>query len=180
MAAGGGPPTRLTEAPGADINPFYSPDGTRIAFHSDRDGRPEVWVMNADGSGQRKLTSIGVGGHFMRWSADGRWVICRAEPAGRIQIHRVSVETGRLERLPDVASGGHMSFSPDRSRIMDVRDHKVLWVYPLRGDAPQRVFEFPNPEIRIDYTVWSPDGRSVLFDRATLRGGDIWTLEGLR
>jgi len=37
--------------------PGWSPDGTRITFQSDRDGNDEVYVMNADGSGQTRLTN---------------------------------------------------------------------------------------------------------------------------
>jgi eukaryotic-like serine/threonine-protein kinase len=170
---------QLTRDPGTDTNPFYSPDGGRIAFHSDRGGRIEVWVMNADGTGQRQLTSIGVGDHFMRWSPDGRFVIFRAVTPAGSQIYRVAVQSGALERLPDVSSGAHMSFSPDRSLIMDVRGHKTLWVHPVSAAPPYEVFAFRDPDIRIDYPVWSPDGRWVLFDRAAPRGGDIWLLEGI-
>lgn len=72
-----------------------------------------------------------------------------------------------------------MTFSPDRSRILDVRGHKALWIYPLNGREPYRVFEFGDPDVRIDYPVWSPDGRWVLFDRVAPRGGDLWLLERL-
>jgi len=41
------------------------------------------------------------------------------------------------------------------------------------------VFEFQDPDIRIDYPVWSPDGRWVLFDRLRPQGGDIWVLDGI-
>jgi TolB protein len=171
--------TRLTDDPSLDTNPFYSPDGSQIAFVSDRSGRSEVWVMAADGSGQRRLTTIGVWGHFVRWTADGRAVVIRAEGAQEIRIYRVSVADGALTRLPEVASGGHMSFSPGQSLLMDVRSHKVLWVYPLDGRPPYEVFRFDDPEVRIDYPVWSPDGRAVLYDRAAPLGGDLWLLEGL-
>jgi len=170
---------RLTRDPAIDTDPFYSLDGRRIAFHSDRGGRVEAWVMNADGTGQRPLTSLAVGGHFMRWSPDGRFVTFRADTPSGPQIDRVSVETGAVERLPDVASGAHMSFNPSRSLIMDVRSHKVLWAHPTSGAAPYQVFELPDPDMRIDYPVWSPDGRWLLFDRAAPRGGDIWVLEGV-
>lgn len=169
---------RLTDSPGMDINPFYSPDGRRIAFLSDRSGRSEVWVMNADGSAQRRLTSVGAGGHFLRWTPDGRGVIFRAESGTEVRVYRAALEDGALTRLPDVASGAHMTFSPDRSRILDVRGHKSLWVHPLAGGAPYQTFEFADPDVRIDYPVWSPDGRWVLFDRAAPRGGDLWVLEG--
>ncbi len=73
-----------------------------------------------------------------------------------------------------------MSLSPDGSRVMDVVAHKVLWVSILSPPGkPEKVFEFPDPDSRIDYPVWSPDGRFVLFDRFRPQGGDIWMLEGI-
>jgi Tol biopolymer transport system component len=46
---------RLTNSPGNDGLPTWSPDGAHIAFASDREGGWAVWVMSANGSGQRKL-----------------------------------------------------------------------------------------------------------------------------
>jgi Tol biopolymer transport system component len=126
------------------------------------------------------VTSIGAGGHFLRWSADGRSIVFRAEVGARVQIYQVAVDDGTLTRLPDVASGAHMSFSPSRALVLDVKGHKSLWVYPLDGQPGRQIFSFSNPEIRIDYPTWSPDGRSILFDRAAPRGGDLWLLEAAR
>ena len=71
------------QIPALDMNPFFFPDGKMIAFQSDRDGRKEVWVMNADGSGQRRLSDEGCSDHFMRWSPDGNWVCFdRVTPEG--------------------------------------------------------------------------------------------------
>jgi serine/threonine-protein kinase len=176
---GDGAMHRLTTDTGVHINPFFSPDGGRIAYQEDRDGRFQLWVMKSDGSGPRQLSTAGVAGHFMRWSADGRSVVFRAEPPGGTQILSVDVETEAATRLPAIAGGSHMSFSPDHSRILDVRGHKVVWVTPLNGDSAYKVFEFADPAIRIDYPVWSPDGKSVLFDHDVPHGGDIWVLDGL-
>jgi Tol biopolymer transport system component len=178
--AGGHQLTRLTDDPATDTNPFYSPDGLLIAFLSDRGGRSELWVMAADGSNPRRVAPVVAGGHFLRWTADSRAVVFRAESGTRVQIYQVSVEDGALTALPAVASGAHMSFSPDRSRVLDVRGHKALWVYPLDGSAPQQVFSFDDPDVRIDYPSWSPDGRWILFDRAAPRGGDLWVIEGTK
>ncbi len=167
--------TQLTDDAGLDINPFFSPDGRHIAFHSDRDGRLEVWMMNADRSEPRRLTSVGTIGHFLRWLPDGSLVFRSDGPRGRT-IYRLQPASGELATLPDVDSGGHMSFSPDRSLVLDVSGHKTLRVFPLPGAPPRSVFEFDDPAVRIDYPVWSPDGRWVVFDRVAPQGGDVWML----
>ncbi|HJR17933.1 MAG TPA: hypothetical protein VJ808_13870, partial [Gemmatimonadales bacterium] len=172
--------TRLTDDPATDTNPFYSPDGERIAFFSDRGGRSELWVMNADGSDERRVAPVTAGGHFLRWTRDGRAVVFRSESGSEVHIFRANIEDGALTRLPGVVSGAHMSFSPDQSRILDVRGHKSLWVYPVNGGSPLQVFAFSDPDVRIDYPVWSPDGKWMLFDRAAPRGGDLWVIDGTR
>ena len=47
---------RLTASPGIDTDPAFSPDGTKIVFESDRSGTEQLYVMNADGSDQRRLS----------------------------------------------------------------------------------------------------------------------------
>jgi serine/threonine-protein kinase len=166
---------QLTTDRSMDTNPFFSPDGKRIAFMSDRRGRLEVWLMNADGSGQQPVGETRAGGHFIRWTPDGGSVIFRAESGTQTEIVQVRLSDGAVTHLPKVLSGAHMSWSPRHDIIMDVQGHKALTVYPLTGE-PRKVFEFPDPNVRIDYPVWSPDGKWVLFDRAAPGGGDIWIL----
>ena len=56
MNADGTDRVRLTDHPAEDFDPVWSPDGTMIAFRSHRDGNEEIYVMAADGSGQRNVT----------------------------------------------------------------------------------------------------------------------------
>jgi len=56
MNADGSGVIQLTHSPYGDIEPAWSPDGGRVAFQSNRDGNSEIYVMNADGTGQHNLT----------------------------------------------------------------------------------------------------------------------------
>ncbi len=176
----GATPKQLTDDPGLDINPFFAPDGRHIAFQSDRGGRSELWTMTADGSDEHRVADVEASGHFMRWFDDGRRIIfASGDGADRI-IYAVDVESGALQTMPRISSGAHMSFSPDHSHILETAGHRVLWVYLLADGSRTRVLEFGDPDIRVDYPVWSPDGAAAVFDRVVPRGGDIWILDGLR
>ena len=82
MNADGSGVTRLTDTAGQDVAPAWSPDGSRILFTSTRDNEilpgnlaplPDIWVMNAGGSGQTRLTSTG--GEYPAWSPDGKYIV---------------------------------------------------------------------------------------------------------
>jgi Tol biopolymer transport system component len=168
--------TQLTKNDSIDVNPFFSPDGRQIAFHSDQSGRLELWVMNSDGSNPRRISNTGIRGHFTRWSHDGKFLFFRTS-SGEQPVLKVSVDGGESVELGDISGGSHISFSPDQTIIMDVISHKQMWLSHLNGGKPEMIFEFDDPEIRIDYPVWSPDGKSVLFDKFQPQGGDLWLLK---
>ncbi len=213
MTTANGVLRQLTKSSAIEINPFFSPDGKLIAYQSDETGRPEVWVMNADGTNARRLTRVGVRGHFLRWNKTGDAIIFRA-PGDKPQTMQVFLEGSGVDvsraagpergvgsgvgsepiALGEITGGSHMSLSPDYSLIMDVLGHKALWVSPVSGSpasggsselrtsnsalrTPSKVFEFTDKDVRIDYPVWSPDGKWVLFDRFRPQGGDIWMIE---
>jgi TolB protein len=84
--------TRLTNDAGkvtnsayqqVDENPVWSPDGKRIAFDSSRDGQLEIYVMNADGSGQTRLTDHQSLDAAPAWSPDGRSIAWITDRAGK-------------------------------------------------------------------------------------------------
>ena len=105
---------QLTDSPGNDGWPVWSPDGSSIAFTSERDDcsfvpsdqecwrtdepgdqHRDVWVMNADGSDQRRVTSET--GQFVAWSPDGRYLLV----SGRALYVVRPDGTGRLELRAD-------------------------------------------------------------------------------
>jgi Tol biopolymer transport system component len=135
--------------------------------------------MGRDGSAPRQLTRTGVIGHFLRWTRDGGAVVFRVPGGAHPVLMEAPLDGGDPRPLAEIAGGSHISFSPKGDLVLDVVAHKTLWVSPVRGGAPAEVFTFDDPEVRIDYPVWSPDGRFALFDRFRPQGAALWLLEGV-
>jgi hypothetical protein len=93
---------RLTSSLG-DARPRYSPDGTKIVFQSMRDGNPEIYVMNADGSNQTRLTNHGAYDVAPAWSPDGTKVIFNSFREGPPMIYVMNADGSNQARL---VSGG--------------------------------------------------------------------------
>jgi TolB protein len=72
IAVSGGDPVQMTDDPGSDIMSAWSPDGTQIAFSSDRSGSYDIWVMSSNGENQRQLTSDPGIEADASWSPDAR------------------------------------------------------------------------------------------------------------
>ncbi len=167
-----GAPRQITRDPGADNNPMFSPDGQHLAFMSSRTGSMLLYVMNPDGTQQRALMSQPVSGHYVRWRDTNSLL---AASRGMWIVYLDGREPEKI--LP--TGGSHMSFSPDHRLVADT-DHTFLLMTRLGSDATvrQKIFRFPETNAGMDYTVWSPDGRFILFDRSNPQGGDVYELRG--
>jgi TolB protein len=68
MSLAGGTATQVTNSPGYDVQPSWSPDGSRIAFTSDRSGLPQIWTMNATGGNLLRITHTAKNEGSPAWS----------------------------------------------------------------------------------------------------------------
>lgn len=109
-------------------DPAWSPDGRQIAFTRFKDGIRNIWIMNADATDQRQLTTKG--GMFPSWSSDGQWIVFESD-RWKKQDDLWAVRANKIEDVEHLRTGfeaaGRPSWSPDGKKIVfeGVRKLKV-------------------------------------------------------
>ena len=164
----GGAILRITRVVDDDARNFHarpSPDGTRIAFDSDRDGERGVYVADADGTNVRRVSGEGYSA-VPAWSPGGRvLVFVRAEPdRPRVwNLWTVDLETGQMQRLTSHRYGQPWggSWFPDGRRL--AYSHETRLVVLDVETGRERVYPSPRKGQLVRTPAVSPDGRRIIF-----------------
>jgi serine/threonine protein kinase len=163
-----------------DTQPAFSPDGSYIAFRSERDGGG-VFVMGASGESVRRLSDKGQAYH-PAWSPDSREVVYTEEgildPRNRRVVrHRLwAVNTKTLEkRLITTKDAAQPHWSPNGYRLAywgaDETSQRDIWTMTPDGENAVQV----TNDIATDWNpVWSPDGRHLYFVSDRSGGMQLW------
>jgi Tol biopolymer transport system component len=178
MNADGSDQRRLTPTPGIRDEPRWSPDGRAILFTAVPPGQPpsasgwpyrDVYVMHADGSGQRNLTHTPNGWEFApSWSPDGRHIVFSrlAGPPGEVRIVVMDADgsakhavTPKLTHTGDGWIGVTAAWSPDGQTIA-FDYHDATYVVNADGSGLRRLAETAT------FDSWSPDGRKLIIDQS--------------
>ncbi|MFN7143487.1 MAG: Tol-Pal system beta propeller repeat protein TolB [Myxococcota bacterium] len=105
---------RLTASPGIDVSPTWSPDGSKVAFVSERSGGPQIYVMNADGSGAKRVTFSGSQNTDPSWSPTGDRIAFVGRDSGRFDVFTVRTDGSGMTRITQGDGDNEdPSWSPD-------------------------------------------------------------------
>lgn len=154
----------------AQLNPVHG----RIAFVSDRDGNPEVYVMNADGTGMTRLTHTPRAEREPIWSPDGHRI---AFIYGDIYV--INADGTNLTQITDISTSKEgIAWSPDGQRIAFAAKKSTSWrIYVVNADGtgltllPHTHVIGPG-ELR-SRLAWSPDSQRIAFSYEG--DGEIYT-----
>lgn len=159
---------RLTSA-GANESPAWSAAAGRIAFSSTRDGNTEIYVMNADGTGQTRLTAVtGLDVH-PAWSPDGSRIVFVSTRDGASNIYVMNADgSGQTRLTSDPAPDYDPAWSPDGSRIVFASNRDVATgaLYLMNPDG-SNVARLPSSIGGERLPTWSPDGTRLAAQRGS-------------
>jgi len=164
LAADGSGRARLTTSPGIDSKPSWSPDGSQIAFRTNRDGQDEIYVMDADGACQHDITNSAVDDRSPAWSPDGSRIAFDHFFGGRTQdIATMRPDGSGLTRLT-TDQGEYPAWSPDGKRLAfaSARDGDYdIYVMNVDGTGQRSVTVSAGYDM---YPAWSPDGAWIAYE----------------
>jgi Tol biopolymer transport system component len=151
----------LVSSTGIDGNPDYSPDGSNIAFESNRSGSPEIWVSDAGGGNARALTNLQVAvTGSPRWSPNGDAIAFDSIAGGELAVYVVNAGGGEPQRI---ALGMEPDWSADGQSLYYGCGPAGLWDLcrvPAAGGDPVRLTTSGGSRPQI-----SPDGQWIYFSK---------------
>jgi len=174
IAANGTGLLALTSDTLGNIQPAWSPDGTKIAFATKRDGNYEIYVMDAGGGNLLRLTNDPGEDGQPAWSPDGSKIAFASDRSGNADIYVMNAADG--SNVVDLTSNGAAdlapTWSPDGTKIAfssDRTGQSEIWVMDAGGANPVRRSGGPSPA---ELPAWSPSGDRLAYDS----DADIWLI----
>ena len=156
---------RVGQIPNA-MGGVYSPDGSRIAFTATDGGNSDVWVMAADGTGARKLTTDPALDLSPSWSPDGKRIAFVSDRAGTPQLYLMNADGSGVRRL---TFQGNYNQTPQWSPRGDLlaftaRDErKVFDVFVVSPDTGKIERVTQDQGRTNEEPTWAPSGRLLAF-----------------
>ncbi len=136
----------ITNSSAINTSPTWSPSGRQIAFMSDRDGIPQIYICDADGANVRRIVKEGGESDWPAWSPDGRWIAFHWKPrmAESFDIYIAEVSTGQIRQLTSGAGSNECpSWAPDSRHLAFQSDRSGSYqIYIMLADTN-------NPELRM-------------------------------
>ena len=135
----------------------WSPDGRSIAYMSNRNGDPDIYVMDVRTNTHRRLTFDDGRDWWPSWSPNGKWIAFASNRAGKIDLYRMDANGENLKRLTNRGDCKRPTWSPDSQWIAFISKSSLL-VMTAEGKKIRQLAETSSTGC-----AWSPDGKEIAF-----------------
>ena len=168
--------TNLTDHAASDLNPVWSPDGTQIAFESNRGGPTNVYAMMADGKNVRNVSNMERQAADPTWSPDGAYIVFQGETVSSVDVYRVSLNDLTKQNLTGGQGVNFLPrYSPDGRFIAFVSsrgDRYGLYIMHADGNNQRRLTDISGLDVSTAL-AWSLDGTELLYNSTVNGARDV-------
>lgn len=162
------PLTRLTSGEWDDTSPALSPDGTQVAFASNRDGFWDLYILKLDSGVITRVTDSPAYESAPSWSPDNQWLACEIYQNDNLEIAIISLTNGKQEPIlvTEEPSADHSpAWAPDGRHIAFVSNRggdSDIWLADLDRTGAERYANLSRtPASAESHPVWTRDGSKL-------------------
>jgi serine/threonine protein kinase len=163
---------QLRTAPGGDYDPTWDPSGGRVAFTSVRDNRPQIYLMNLDGTDVINLTDDLAQNRQPVWSPDGSQMLLTSTRGGAEELFIMPASGGAIRRYSSGAgqSDTHAAWSMDGVMVIFERTSggfPRIIASPFENGGARELRVCPEGSLANQTMAepsWSPDGQWIIFE----------------
>jgi TolB protein len=167
------PLTRLTYGEWDDTNPALSPDGTKVAFASNRDGTWDLYVLTLDSGEITRVTNSLEYESAPSWSPDNQWLACEIYLNENLEVAIVSLTNGDQEPIPltdDPSSDHSPAWAPDGRHVAFVSNRgsdSDIWLADLDKTGEERYINLSRTPFSAEsHPIWTRDGSKLAWGAA--------------
>lgn len=172
LPVSGGKAIAITDALGDCRIPVWSPDNSRIAFHSYRDGNYHIWTVNKDGTKLKQLTFGMYDDREPVWSPDGKSIAFSSDRSGNYAIWQLDLSSGRLKQISRGEANEYFpSYSADGTKIIFVSEKEdAAGIYAVSLDGKEELLF--KDDAKLAGPTWDSKGSQVVYN-AILEGRSV-------
>lgn len=178
MPAEGGDAIRLTFGDSYNTNPIWSPNSSKIAFISDREGGLDIFIMDTDGSGLRRITEFPGNEYPYTFTPDGKYIVFSSHlqdpyksvafPTGRLtELYKIGVEKGDLHRILSTAAE-KVKFNREGTKFIyqDIKGFENQWRKHHTSSVTRDIVEYDIKKDEFKTIInWQGEDREPVYNK---------------
>ena len=145
----------------------YSPNGNKIVFESNRSGNWDIYMMDADGKNQQKITAKKSDDRRPSWHPSGKIILFESDRGGKTELYTIAIKNRKIRKISNSAINGELifgNFSPNGKYVaVSAKESDEKSNIILMKKNGKNIKRLTSNQLRNYYPKWSPNGNEIVY-----------------